>query len=390
MGLRRILNAISHGAHAHPLARTLAATLVVTAVVAGGAGYRSAAATAAAASRAAIVVTVQKYGATGDGRHNDSQAVQRAINAVASRPGSTVYLPQGVYYCPKAIRLSSRVNLKGDGMSASWLKGHLDFASHSTVSDLKIGAAKVSAIANLPGATHTTFTRVHFRGGGLSYVPVIVLGGCRGSHKGCSFITIKNSAVERNLGVETNPPSRNLNDITLLSSYIAGETVVHDITFSHDHVGVSNGQGAWDIGSPRMAIEVWPDFVNGSGSHLTAAQTGQKPWYNVTVTHCVFEATDWSVLDFSDQVTCDRNHQFVHSATGVVIRSNVLKGAGHRWPKAMGRITLEGPCDSTCSHNTIYQGSALGSAIQVRGWETREVKRSGNTLHRGYGPIVLP
>ena len=403
MGLRRSLNAARDHEDAHDharlhrhararrkararrFARALAATLVCVATVTCGTGYGTAVAGAAATTGAKLVVNVHAYGAKGDGHHNDSLAVQQAIKAAAAHPGSTVYLPSGVYYCPTAIQLASRVNLKGAGMSASWLEGHLEFGSRSTISRLKIGADGVSAVTNLRGANHTLFIYDHFRGGGRAYVPVIVLGGCRRSHKSCSFITFKGSDVERNLGTETNPPSRNLNDITIFSSYVAGETAVHDIKFDGDNVGVSNGQSGWNIGSPRMAIEVWPD-ANNSGHHLTAAQTGQKPWYNVIVTNCTFEATDWSVLDFSDQVTCDTGHQFAHSATGVVVRGNRLEGAGHRWPKAMGRITFEGPCDSVCSRNTIYQGGALGSAIQVRSWEKHEVKLSDNTFCRGYGP----
>ena len=320
---------------------------------------------------------------------DDRQAI---LNAVAkAHPGDTVVFPAGTYVFGTAntwLTLPSGVSIEGSGIASTWFVGSLKFNSDSRVSDIKIGqrSAGSSAVTNKAGATDTTFNSVRFRGGGKTYAPVIELGGCRGSHDSCSFITFKNCEVERNLGVETNPPSKNLNDITLLSSYVAGESQVHDITFDHDHVGVSNGQGGWDIGSPRMALEVWPDFSDGSGGHITPAATGQKPWYNVTVSHCVFEATDWSVLDFSDQVSCDNAGRYAHSATGVVVSGNVLHGAGHRWPENMGRITFEGPCASRCAGNTIFQGAAQGAAIQVRGWEKREVKRSHNALRRGYGP----
>ena len=322
------------------------------------------------------------------GRHNDSQALQHAISLAAVRPGSTVYLPAGVYYCPTAIRLASHVNLRGASVSSSWLEGQLDFASHSTISKLKIGTFNVSAVTNLPGATHTTFTGVRFRGGGRAFTPVVVLGGCRGSHRSCSFITFERCEVERNLGVETDPPSRNLNDITLFSSYAAGETVVHNITFDHCHVGVSNGQKGWNIGSPRMALEAWADDHTRSGDHLTAAQTAHRPYYDLTITNCVFEATDWSTLDFADGVTCYTKHPYAHTVTGVVVSGNVLHGAGHRWTKDMGRITFEGPADSVCKNNTIYQGGALGNGIQVRSWEKGDIRRSGNTFLGGYGHYV--
>lgn len=333
-------------------------------------------------------LNVTAFGAKGDGTTDDQKAISAAL--AKALPGDTVYFPAGTYKfgAPNTwLALARGVNITGAGMGSTWLVASLRFNSDSNVSGLKIGpsAAGAPAVTNQPDATHTTFTGVRFRGGGATYAPVILLGGGSGSHKSCSYITFRNSEVERNLGVETDPPSKNLNDITLLSSYLAGETSVHDITFDQCRVGVSNGQGGWDSGSPRMAIEVWPDYRNGSGGQLTTSQTGQKPWYNVTVTNSVFEATDWSVLDFSDQVTCDNLGQFANSATGVDVRNNVLNGAGHRWTKGIGRITFEGPCDSVVSDNTVYAGDALGSAIQVRSWEMGEVAQSGNVFLPGYG-----
>jgi len=334
------------------------------------------------------LLDVTAFGAKGDGATDDKQAILAAF-AKAHR-GDTVYFPAGTYRfgAPDTwLTVASGVDVRGEGMRSTWLVASLRFNSDSSVSDLKIGQrdAGTPAVSNQPDSTATSFTRVRFRGGGATYAPVILLGGCRGSHKSCSFIRFESCEVERNLGAETDPPSKNLNDITILSSYLAGETVVHDITFDHCRIGVSYGKGGWDIGAPRMAFEVWPDFHNGSGGRLTTSQTGQKPWYNVTVANCVVEATDWSVLDFSDQVTCDNQGRFAHSATGVVVRNNVLNGAGHRWAKGMGCITFEGPVDSVCRNNTIYQGGALGSTIQVRGWETSEVAQSGNVFLTGYG-----
>jgi hypothetical protein len=167
MGLRENLN-VAHDhdhAHAHPLVHTVAAALIVAVAPACGAGYRVTTATAvtgAAASKMAIVVNARHCGAKGDGRNNDSQAIQRAIDTAATRNGGTVYLPRGFYYCPTGIRLSSHVNLRGDGRSASWLMGYLDFGSRCTVSRLKIGAPGVSAAGNLGGPTTPHFSAAAF------------------------------------------------------------------------------------------------------------------------------------------------------------------------------------------------------------------------------------
>ncbi len=274
MGLRRSLNAAHHHVHAQRRVRTLAATLAVVALTCG-AGYRTA--TAAAATHA-IVVNVHKYGATGDGSHNDSQALQRAIRAAAAHPGSTVYLPRGTYYCPSRVRLTSHVNLRGDGMSASWLKGHLDFGSRCTISKLKIGAAGVSAVSNLGGASHSTFKSCRLRGGGGggSDAAVLWLGSCSDSSSSLSHVTFSHCQIERNLGVENwsvnGGSGHDYNDISVYENPKAGGSQVSSLAFIGCHVGVSNGAGGHDTGSPRAGIEVW----TGTGKVV-------QGWHRITI-----------------------------------------------------------------------------------------------------------
>ena len=358
MGLRRSLNAardheqahdnarVRHHARARRFTRTLAATLVGVAAVTCGAGYRTAVATAATTSAAKLVVSVQKYGAKGDGHHNDSQAVQHAITAAAAHPGSTVYLPSGVYYCPTAIRLSSRVNLKGAGMSASWLEGHLDFGSHSTVSRLKIGAPRVSAVSNLAGAAHTTFAYVHFRGGGGSgsNCAVVWLGNSSGS-RSLNHVTFSHCEVERNLGTENfsvnGGSGRDFNDISVYENPAAGGSQVSYLTFVGCHVGVSNGAGGHDTGSPRAGIEVW----TGHGRVV-------QGWHRITLRNCVFEATDRFCIDLADGPAANGKHL----AGPALIQGNTIKGAGYgsgSHPCSYS-ICLEAPRNVTIRDNTIY------------------------------------
>ena len=56
------------------------------------------------------VFDVRKYGATGDGKTLDTDAVNRAIEAAAATGGGTVVFPPGVYLC-FSIRLKSYVHL---------------------------------------------------------------------------------------------------------------------------------------------------------------------------------------------------------------------------------------------------------------------------------------
>jgi hypothetical protein len=60
--------------------------------------------------------SVRDYGAQGDGRADDTAAIQRAVNAAQRGTGGTVFLPPGVYRLTGSVRIdSARVSLLGAG-----------------------------------------------------------------------------------------------------------------------------------------------------------------------------------------------------------------------------------------------------------------------------------
>jgi polygalacturonase len=58
----------------------------------------------------ATVYNVKSYGATGDGKHLDTQAINKAIDAAAAAGGGTVYFPAG-NYLSVSIHLKSNIGL---------------------------------------------------------------------------------------------------------------------------------------------------------------------------------------------------------------------------------------------------------------------------------------
>ena len=57
-----------------------------------------------------FIFDVRKYGATGDGKTLDTEAVNHAIDAAAASGGGTVVFPAGNYLC-FSIHLKSQVHL---------------------------------------------------------------------------------------------------------------------------------------------------------------------------------------------------------------------------------------------------------------------------------------
>jgi Pectate lyase superfamily protein len=58
-----------------------------------------------------LTVSVQAYGATGNGSTDDTTAIQNAITAVVNAGGGTVFFPPGNY------KISSTLNVQGGGQT---------------------------------------------------------------------------------------------------------------------------------------------------------------------------------------------------------------------------------------------------------------------------------
>jgi len=71
---------------------------------------------------AAQINVKTSYGATGNGTTNDAPAIQNAINAAQS--GDTIYFPNGTYLLNSTLTLPVQINLLGENMSSTVLKGN--------------------------------------------------------------------------------------------------------------------------------------------------------------------------------------------------------------------------------------------------------------------------
>lgn len=79
-------------------------------------------------------VTLPPYSAAGDGIHDDSQVIQRAIDDCPK--GYVVYLPAGIYKITKGIQLKSDVTLRGAGIDSTSLQGAMGLSSTHLISFL--------------------------------------------------------------------------------------------------------------------------------------------------------------------------------------------------------------------------------------------------------------
>lgn len=67
-------------------------------------------------------VSVKDFGALGNNSADDTVAIQRAIDAVYSSGGGTVYLPAGTYVLTACLIMRTNVNIRGDGREATTIR----------------------------------------------------------------------------------------------------------------------------------------------------------------------------------------------------------------------------------------------------------------------------
>src|SRR5688500_16819066 len=62
-----------------------------------------------------IIDSVLSHGAAGDGVQDDTAFIQAALDSARDEGGGTVFLPVGTYKITSALKMASRVTLRGAG-----------------------------------------------------------------------------------------------------------------------------------------------------------------------------------------------------------------------------------------------------------------------------------
>ena len=111
-----------------------------------------------------MIASVQDFGAKGDGVHDDSDAILRAVQNIAKYGGGVVFLPKGTYVVTAKISLPEHVCVRGEGSSKSRIvvpneTSEIDSifagAGNFSIEDLAIFSAKSRRIVASPDIPST-------------------------------------------------------------------------------------------------------------------------------------------------------------------------------------------------------------------------------------------
>ena len=114
-----------HTSYFKKLTKTVS-VVALAAAVGFGTTYASVRSLLADAASAGNTVNVKDYGAKGDGDTDDSDAIQKAINAIKAK-GGKVFIPAGLYYMESGVTVPPGVSIVGTTPAATgpW-QNHLD------------------------------------------------------------------------------------------------------------------------------------------------------------------------------------------------------------------------------------------------------------------------
>ncbi|WP_263974683.1 M10 family metallopeptidase C-terminal domain-containing protein [Pseudomonas sp. Marseille-Q5115] len=212
------------------------------------------------------VFDVHDYGAKGDGSTDDTQAIQKAIDAAAAVGGGKVYVPSGTWVVSdsdgsgNALAVKSNVTLTGDGAGDTVLK-LADGGASSTTSLLGVTSASTvrdAAVSNLTLDGNQASTSGEVSGwsqAGANSVTNLVLDGVTAKDFSGSGFDLTAPAV--NLTVRNSTAQNNTLDGFTLGGDLSAAT------FQDNH-GVDNGRNGINVTLGGQALSLTDNIASGN------------------------------------------------------------------------------------------------------------------------------
>lgn len=225
-----------------------------------------------------MYVSVKSFGAVGDGKTDDTSAIQSAIN---SSTGKTVYLPAGTYLITKPIQISCDTNILGEA-SKSGVGGATVIKAGANLNEMFSGELFSSmrmSIGNL------TFDGAASEGRYVTWA--MNLYNCRSTKVfNCRFTNLSGGGINLDANGEGSLWVNHFNHLEFdnLDGY-AIYAIVSDSFFSHITVDGGLGMVDWNYGGNCYSNVL---VKNSNGNGLALSRENVREVGNITVRNCSF------------------------------------------------------------------------------------------------------
>jgi polygalacturonase len=242
---------------------------------------------------------VMHYGAAGDGKHNDTAALQAAISACASRGSSTVVFPAGHTFLTYPLVIDTTANLslsiQGTIVFAPDREGwpgnaNCLTASKGTVSLALTGGGVVNGSGSVWWEHRDEFRPTLFRTEGVTELLVANLTWADSPYHTLEIYGSDVEVVDTTIVAPPDPVSHNTDGIDL-----------HGSPFWVHRCNISTGDDNVAIHSSHVLVEECA-FGAGHGASI-GSLSGKVDLANITVRNCSFQGTTQAVRIKADE-TC--------------------------------------------------------------------------------------
>jgi hypothetical protein len=256
------------------------------------------------AAHAAGTFNVRDFGAAGNGTHNDSPAIQAAVNAANNAGGGTVQFPTGTYLSANTIHLHSNITMQLD--SGATVTG--DGSGHYDAPESNPNSA-------FQDFGHSHFHDAMFYGNGLTNLKFLGSGTITG---GGHLITGNPSSGQADKIISlTNCKMLELSGITLARGghFAALINGCDGVTSNNLKISTANDRDGWNIiNTANATITNINDAANDDALVFKSDWALGKRFTNqgnVTVTHANLSAKCCNALMFGSETCSDfTNYHF--------------------------------------------------------------------------------
>jgi hypothetical protein len=374
------------------------------------------------------VFNVMNYGALGNGKHDDTVAIRKAIAAAEAVGGGTIYFPAGTYDVdmqpgdpttgfPAIFPItSSNLTFEGAGPTQTILSGlmpglqnpvtHWNVTGQSYVAISRFGMFQINTTAATGPISNITIESMNIDGN-LGYTGNFTVGGNPKTGDGWDLtskaislngsepvnnIVIENTTIDNWRGEEVYAGGSNVGSVSLIDDHIYGtdgdgvsvsvNLLVNGTTIGGSAPGddVYNGMENFDLGSPQQTvvenstIEVSsnPNAVHGNGIVYAGLPTSQLVVTGSTI------ANNWYGILFSEVASNVHIQNNTFSNNNNAMITSIL-GLDPQDPTGFSNFTIQG---NTFSHS----GAAFLSQSYGAGYVFNNLVLNGNTV--SYGSVL--